>query len=521
MARITLLAASMKPTYAAFPRPYRCARPSHGREAAAMIHPRPHLTHLLPRLFGDSVLPCAVAALALVAALTVQHVRVLQQDAGSAMRAPLEQLAAALEAGDRHATQATLDQALQHAQPLHWRRIEWQRADGGLLHSGTDPEPSSMQVYRRELTSVDGLSPWLAVHADARPLQQAIRITWLLGTLCAAGVAILALLGRWALQRQVILPLARLQTTLDELLVQGASTAATAPDANAEFECLRTSTNQLVQLLAAHRMNGESVQHADAGDVLDHLRQGQAAIRIKSHFMAQVGHHFRQPLQALQLFTASLGPGLDADQQALLAQMRGSVGAMTRLLDALLEISRLDAGVISAAPIHFSAAELFLRVRLELDSPFRRRDVRLVWHGACHHLYGDAELAGQLLRQLIDNAIVSASPDGRVLIAARRQGDQVHVEVRDNGAGIAPIHQQRIFEEFVQLPAAEGDRHDGYGLGLAIASRLAQLLGTHIDLRSAPERGSMFGFSLPRMPTRVHSEPLHRARQPPAWRDAS
>src|SRR6202012_696558 len=101
--------------------------------------------------------------------------------------------------------------------------------------------------------------------------------------------------------------------------------------------------------------------------------------------------------------------------------------------------------------------------------------------------------------QLASNAIANA-PEGRVLIAARRRGQAIRIEVRDNGPGIAVIHQQRIFEEFVQLQASESDRRGGYGLGLAIPERLARLLGTRIGLRSEPGRGSTFWFDLPRMP---------------------
>jgi signal transduction histidine kinase len=86
-----------------------------------------------------------------------------------------------------------------------------------------------------------------------------------------------------------------------------------------------------------------------------------------------------------------------------------------------------------------------------------------------------------------------------VLIAARRIDDGVRMEVRDNGTGIPAIHQQRIFEEFVQLQG-DGDRRDGYGLGLAIATRLAKALETDIRLRSEPGRGSTFWFELSRVP---------------------
>jgi len=188
------------------------------------------------------------------------------------------------------------------------------------------------------------------------------------------------------------------------------------------------------------------------------------------------------------------------------------------LLDALLEISRLDAGVIAVKPVGFTAAELFMRDRTSLNHEAAQQHVALSWRGSQHRLHGDADVAASLLYQLASNAIANA-PGGRVLIAARRRGQAIRIEVRDNGPGIAVIHQQRIFEEFVQLQTAENERRNGYGLGLAIAERLARLLGTRIGLRSEPGQGSTFWFDLPRMPA-MERHSSSRSRASAAWRQA-
>jgi signal transduction histidine kinase len=214
-------------------------------------------------------------------------------------------------------------------------------------------------------------------------------------------------------------------------------------------------------------------------------------------------------MQALQLLTASLHPGIDEEQQAVLTQVRASIATMTRLLDALLEISRLDAGVVTAKPGIFSVADLFLRDRSTLIEDARRQRVSVIWRRSWQRIHGDVELASLLLQQLASNAIAHAGPQGRVLIAARRGRDGVRIEVRDSGPGIAAIHQQRIFEEFVQLHG-EADRRESYGLGLAIAARLAKLLGTQIGIRSQPGRGSTFWFDLPRVVTADHGGASHK-----------
>jgi two-component system, sensor histidine kinase len=336
---------------------------------------------------------------------------------------------------------------------------------------------------------------------DADEAADAQAWVWLCGVLGASGVVLLILFATRALRYRVLWPLRQLQAGLDRLLAGDEAVLEQAPtpagEFHQEFAAAQSSIHALARLLAAHRRDWAAIQRDSASDALDRLRQSQAAIRGKSQFMAAVGHHFRQPLQALQLLAATLHPGIDTEQQALLAQMRDSIGTMTRLLDALLEISRLDAGVVTVTSGPFRVAELFLRERAWLDDEARQHDVELSWRGEKHRLEGDVELVAALLRQLAGNAIAFAPPGGRVLIAARRHGANVRIEVRDNGPGIAAIHQQRIFEEFVQLHD-EGERREGYGLGLAIAARLARLLGTRVELRSEPGRGSVFWFDLPR-----------------------
>jgi len=290
---------------------------------------------------------------------------------------------------------------------------------------------------------------------------------------------------------------------------------------SSEFLELRKTLQRLSELHEAQRRDWSTMQHDNAVEALDRLRQSQAATRSKSQFIALVSHHFRQPLQALELFAAGLDQNASEEQQSLFRQMRHSIASMTRLLDALLEISRLDAGVIAVKPIGFTAAELFMRDRTSLNHEAVQQHVTLAWRGSHHQLHGDADVAASLLYQLASNAIANA-PEGRVLIAARRRGQAIRIEVRDNGPGIAVIHQQRIFEEFVQLQASESERRGGYGLGLAIAERLARLLGTRIGLRSEPGRGSTFWFDLPRMPQMErHSSSSAQKPAAPAWRQAS
>ena len=459
---------------------------------------------LLRRLLLDAVLPATLAALVLVTVLTVQVAGMQGERADARAALRVEQLAGALAADQALAApQGFLDEARRDGL---LRQAGLSYPDGPAWNSGSALPDQDAGNYRRELAGTAGNRPWLTAQADLGPLRRAQVVTWLLGALCACGILLLGWLARWSLRRHVLRPLAELRRALEEdRLPPLAVTASTREFAELE--------RALEHCLAD---GWPRAWHSARQDV---MRQRHAAARGKSRFIALVNHHLRQPLQALQLFAANFDPGPDQDQQALLAHMRASVSSMTRLLEGLLEISRLDAGVVVVRPAEFSAAELFLHDRTWLAEEAARRGVTLIWRGSHHRLHGDAELAAGLLLQLASNAIANA-PMGRVLIAARRHDHAVRIEVRDNGPGIAQDHQQQIFEEFVQLPDAENPRRDGYGLGLTIGDRLARLLGTHIGLRSAPGQGSTFWFDLPEAPLAERRAPRGRHGPWSAWRRA-
>jgi signal transduction histidine kinase len=472
--------------------------------------------HLLSRLFIDAIMPSTIAALALVLALCIQQAHNLGERADAAVTLRMERLANQLSNQGIASPQATLDQALREGRADQLQRLELHRPDGGFWSSGTLLKQDGV-TYRSELPDHGSASSWLSMQVDTRALHRAQGLVWLLGGLCGAGVMILAWLARVTLRHRVLEPLSHVEGALHDLINARRPTPDNKPG-SAELSRINQALQRLSELQEEQLRDWSEVQHHNATEALDRLRQSQAATRSKSQFIALVSHHFRQPLQALELFAGGLDTGADNEQQSMLQQMRISIGSMTRLLDALLEISRLDAGVIAVKPVGFSAAELFMRDRTSLNQEAAQQHVTLAWRGSQHRLHGDADVAASLLYQLASNAIANAS-GGRVLIAARRRGQAIRIEVRDNGPGIAVIHQQRIFEEFVQLQTAENERRGGYGLGLAIAERLARLLGTRIGLRSEPGQGSTFWFDLPRMPA-MERHSSSRGRPSATWRQA-
>ena len=476
------------------------------------------LDGLLPRLLIDAILPCALAALVLTAALTVQRASLLAERQRGGISLQLERLSTAF-AWESAPPQHILENGLRDGAAQSIRYIELRLADGRLYGAG-ESDDQALQIYARALpTPPQQAVATITMQVDPWPLRRAQWLTVAGGLLCAIGIGALAWLARWSLRRRIVDPLNRLQHDLDDLLPRRDERAAAEAMSGNELERLHASLTRIDSALTTQRRELVAVRRSSALQAVRQQREAQALSRGKSHFVALVGHHFRQPLQALQLFAAFLHLGSDNEQQTVLGQMRNSIGSMTRLLDALLEMSRLDAGVITSKPVTFTAAELFMHDRQNLSDAAQRKHVILVWRGSHHRLHGDVELCARLLRQLVDNALANA-PDGRVMVAARRRGDHIRIEVRDNGPGIAAAEHQRIFEEFVRLDGDEGDAKEGYGLGLSIAERLAQIMETHIGLSSEPGRGSTFWFDIARAVNSGHNHQPHEA-MPDAWRHAS
>jgi len=184
-------------------------------------------------------------------------------------------------------------------------------------------------------------------------------------------------------------------------------------------------------------------------------------------------------------------------QRPAVLRLQESTEFMGVLLDDLLEISRLDAQVLTPAIAKVSLDALFDQIDAQHAAAAAQARVRLHWSDRGLAVRTDAAMLRRIVGNLVSNALRHAPEGGTVLVAARRCAAGVRIEVRDNGVGIAPIHQGRIFEEFYQVANTERDRRRGFGLGLAICARIATLLGTRITVRSALQAGSTFAFTLP------------------------
>jgi histidine kinase len=225
-------------------------------------------------------------------------------------------------------------------------------------------------------------------------------------------------------------------------------------------------------------------------------RAAEEADRAKSRFLAAASHDMRQPLHALALYISALERRVEGAQaREILANMDGAVRAMTRLFTALLDMARLEAGVLRPEPIDFPVGELLQEVANHSLDFKGRSDVQVVVVPTRLAVRTDPDLLEIVLRNLASNA-VKHSKGGRVLLGCRRVGADVRIEVRDDGEGIPEHELHGLFGEFVR---GEGARStEGVGLGLSIVHRMAELLGHKLSVRSEVGRGSVFAITVPR-----------------------
>jgi len=222
------------------------------------------------------------------------------------------------------------------------------------------------------------------------------------------------------------------------------------------------------------------------------------ANEAKTHFLAAASHDLRQPIHALALFVGQLRAGdLSSDGRALLEKIESSVNALKELLEALLDLSQLDVGAVSAEPKPLAVHDLLSRLAAEFAPSAEAKGLALTLVPTSLWVRSDPLLLGRIVLNVISNAL-RYTTQGRILIGCRRRGENVEVIVADTGIGIDPIHLPNIFQEFYRAAPKRRGMSTGLGLGLAIVRRLARLLDHRITVESAPGRGTVVRMLVPR-----------------------
>jgi two-component system, sensor histidine kinase len=226
--------------------------------------------------------------------------------------------------------------------------------------------------------------------------------------------------------------------------------------------------------------------------------QAERANVAKSRFLAAASHDLRQPLHALALFGSALRDRMrDSGLRVIVDKLCSSVEALEGLFDELLDVSKLDAGIVVPEVRALRVQTLFDRIGAAYADEAADKGLRLRCVPTSVVVRSDPVLLERILRNLVANAIRYTDAGG-VLIGCRRKGDAVRIDVVDSGVGISRAHMTDIFEEFYQVGNPERDRTKGLGLGLAIVKRLASLLKHEVGVHSAPGRGSVFSITVAR-----------------------
>jgi len=258
-------------------------------------------------------------------------------------------------------------------------------------------------------------------------------------------------------------------------------------------QALREATQTLEQRVAERTSELETALGAQQAA----KRLAEEANATKTRFVAAASHDLLQPLNAARLFASALEErSTDSDVIEIAGRIDSSMRAAEEVLDDMLDIARIESGTMRSEIADFALADVFEALERQFAAVAQRRGLRLrITRPACH-VRSDRVLLRRVLQNLISNAL-RYTQRGGVLVACRRRGTRVLIEVWDTGPGIPEQHQRAIFDEFHRLDRTSPWGEHGLGLGLSICDRIARLLGLQLELRSEPGRGTVFRVRVP------------------------
>ena len=472
---------------------------------------------LLPALLTEFGMVAYFTRQALVAAEDAQHAR-----AADAARHLSVTLGYALAGGDLLRAQALLEAEIRAGQIAFARLSD---AHGrSVVHAGAPYPASPADDYHLHAADVRAPPAGLVdAHASAAVRDSSLgrvevgvatdtftmfkRDSLAHAALLMLGALLLTAALAWRLSNRLAGQLRHVGQVVGRLACDDLTVRTQLP-AQGEVGALAAGVNDMAEALQAHRNELERRIREATADLAAKKDMAERANQAKSRFFAAASHDLRQPLHALSLFVAALKARThQPETQTLIDNIEASTAAMELLFNALLDISRLDAGAIEPHRVHFPVQKLLNDLEQQFGAVAAEKRLRLRFRPCNATLYSDPLLIERILINLVSNAI-RYTDDGGVLVACRRRGRMVRISVVDTGRGIPPDQQEHVFHEFVQLHNAARDRSRGLGLGLAIVSRLGRLLGHRVDLRSHPGHGSSFSIDIPLGDARLIEAPV-------------
>ncbi|HJU89338.1 MAG TPA: ATP-binding protein [Gemmatimonadaceae bacterium] len=386
--------------------------------------------------------------------------------------------------------------------------IRYDTTDRGIVHER--PEAGWMIAAEARVPglpwSVTVESPLSSVRASARRTTSRLALISLL--LMAAGALV-----SWLISRRITQPLVSL-TSAAEALARGEHVGPIRVQGTDEIARLAASFNQMANQVTTRVLEAESSARAleRANADLQHAmheahrarRDAERANRAKGDFLAVMSHELRTPLNAIagyaQLLELGVHGPLSPSQQEAVSRITRSQSHLLRLINDVLNFSKIDAGQVRYEIIDVSIHDVILEIEPLIAPQMEAKGLEFEYGGCDGELAvrADREKLTQVLINLLSNAIKFTPSGGRVAIECTADGDQVHVRVVDTGIGI-PDHQQgAIFDPFVQGERALHRPNEGVGLGLAISHDLAVGMGGQLSVESELGRGSAFTLTLER-----------------------
>ncbi|MBU0753018.1 MAG: response regulator [Gammaproteobacteria bacterium] len=482
------------------------------------------------RVLLAAVLPAALVAVALAAIFTARQVASLEEALLARGRAEARQLASNAEFGLFSGNRDFLERAVRNLSQADGAITGVAVIDAGgaaLVRQGLSVLPEWPPIgeerdflsgetlvvvtpIRREVLAVEDIYSGFSQPAAAGRISGLVvlelsrapllreRFYLLLATLIVAlfGLIVGGVLAV-RIARGVTRPVLHISDVVRRIAA-GDLQARVTPDAGDAVRQLEHGINDMAQRIASAQGNLREQITAATAELRQRKDEAEEVAATKSRFLASASHDLRQPMHALGLFVSRLGRmSLDHEAHGVVRYIESSVSVMQDLLDTLLDISRIDAGLVTPTLAPVAVSRLFDRLEIELAESIRRKGLEFRRHGGEGlWLLTDAALLERILMNLLSNA-GRYTQRGGVLLACRRRGDAAWLEVWDTGIGIPLEAQRTVFQEYMQLGNPERDRAKGLGLGLSICERLARLLRTPLRMQSRPGYGSVFRIEVP------------------------
>jgi signal transduction histidine kinase/CheY-like chemotaxis protein len=362
----------------------------------------------------------------------------------------------------------------------------------------TDPSvPSGEQLgftqhpgWTNLLAAAWGLAPWW-LGLDT-PLVARVMMILALASMAVVGAHVLASERRAVCQWLVLL--------LGPLIVVALTHGSPEFLQIAAFGCAALAAT-LFFALDRHRLLNDAAQTKLNNDALvRELRQQvflvERANRDKSRFLAAASHDLRQPMHALGLFAASLEKSLvDSPLQPTVVNMMRAVDALEQSCSAMLDLSKLDAGVVEPNMQSFPIRDVFRRLHMHCAGQAEELGLGLRFKPGGRIVTSDPQLLERVLANLVHNSI-RYTKEGGIVVLARNRADRISLEVWDTGIGIPEDELPKVFDEFYQVSNSGRDRTRGLGMGLAIVKRLVMLMGHELEVKSRPGKGTVFRILL-------------------------